>query len=269
MLHLKANGRAASTRNHYLHLCTKMFRWATRGGLIETNPVVDLDRDDDTAFKRAELASRHRRLQGDEDERLLNAANSRLQRLVVAALETGCRQGELLKLQVCDVHQNSGTLRIWAENSKSKRTRDIPISVRLRAVLAMALLDPIGEPLPPKAYVFGNAVGERIASPKTAFQNACRRAGIVDLCFHDLRHEAGSRRLDEGWTLAQVRDLLGHKDISTTNRYLNVTARGLQEAMRKSDEQRAICKELASEEEEDLRLRRKQLPNDPAKRLIH
>ena len=57
------------------------------------------------------------------------------------------------------------------------------MSSGLRAVLEMRRTDPTGQPLPPEAYVFGNGVGERLTSIKTAWRNTCRRAGIEDLHF--------------------------------------------------------------------------------------
>lgn len=63
---------------------------------------------------------------------------------------------------------------------------------------------------------------------------ACTRGlGRIDLHFHDLRHEAGSRLLEAGWPLHHVKDMLGHTNIATTGTYLNVTTAGLAESMRR------------------------------------
>ena len=59
-----------------------------------------------------------------------------------------------------------------------------------------------GQPHKPAAYVFGNVLGDRIADPKKLWAKTCKAAGIVDLHFHGLRHEAGSRFLEAGWGLA-------------------------------------------------------------------
>lgn len=88
-----------------------------------------------------------------------------------------------------------------------------PISVTLATLLATRRLDPNGDPLPPTAHVFGNEVGERIDSVKSAWRGTCRRAGIVDLSFHDLRRTAGSRFLQDGVPLHDVRDQLGHASV--------------------------------------------------------
>jgi integrase len=67
----------------------------------------------------------------------------------------------------------------------------------------------------------------------------------VDLTFHDLRHEAGSRLLESGWPLHNVAHMLGHANISQTSTYLNATRIGLQDAMRRLDDSR--CKPVAKQ----------------------
>ena len=241
MQSLRQRGRAASTRNHYVQMLTAMFRWAVRKGYLDRNPITEA-----AAIAREQIARRYRRLQGDEEPRLLATAHPRLQRLIIAAIETGCRLRELLTLQWCDVDLDGGLIQIRAEHTKKRRARPVPISNRLAAVLEMARLDPAGDPHGPLSYVFGDEIGRRIKSPKTAWRSACRRAGIVNLRFHDLRHEAGSRLHELGWPLHHVRDLLGHASVSTTNTYLNVTRAELVESMRRADEARNRCKIVAS-----------------------
>ena len=179
-----------------------------------------------------------------------------MQRLIIAALDTGCRRGELLALQWSDVSLAKGEITIRAENAKTKRRRVLPISPRLRGVLELMKTGPDGKEWPPTAYVFGNEVGERVGDPKTAWQicvlrgprarthvrdrsttrstpRPARGLRAIDLHFHDLRHEAGSRLLEAGWPLHHVKDMLGHTNIATTGTYLNVTTAGLAESMRR------------------------------------
>ena len=92
--------------------------------------------------------------------------------------------------------------------------------------------DPEGKEHSPAAFVFGDAIGGRIVDPKKAWVKACTTAGITDLHFHDLRHEAGSRLLEAGWPLHHVQEMLGHADLKQTSTYLNVTQVGLQDSMR-------------------------------------
>jgi len=60
----------------------------------------------------------------------------------------------------------------------------------------------------------------------------------IDLHFHDLRHEAGSRPLEAGWPLHEVQQMLGHASLEQTSTYLNATLRGLHRSMRAFDQAR-------------------------------
>ena len=113
---------------------------------------------------------RTRRLEPGEESRLLVAAqalvkNNRaphLYALIIAALESGCRKGELLSLQWRDVKKYTHGheyIDLRASNTKTNDCRQIPISPRLAVVLAMRCDAPDGEEHPPTAFVFGNSVG--------------------------------------------------------------------------------------------------------------
>jgi integrase len=109
--------------------------------------------------------------------------------------------------------------------------------------------DPEGKEHSPAAFVFGDAIGGHITDPKKAWAKALTLAGITDLHFHDLRHEAGSRLLEAGWPLHHVQEMLGHADLKQTSTYLNVTQVGLQDSMRRFGTQplQAVANEAESE----------------------
>ena len=90
---------------------------------------------------------------------------------------------------------------------------------------------PDGKELASDAHIFGNEIGEPIASVKTAWRATCRRAEIRGLHFHDLRREFGSRLLESGASEHDVRDFLGHANITTTSRYLKSTPLRLEKAL--------------------------------------
>src|SRR5579864_7486147 len=97
-------GRAASTRNHYVTIMKALFRWASRKGAITRSPLSA-----DSSLRRSKTAQRRRRVSPDEERALLAAADDltrgagpRLQWIIIAALETGARLGELLALQWAD-----------------------------------------------------------------------------------------------------------------------------------------------------------------------
>jgi integrase len=174
---------------------------------------------------------RSRRLEPGEENRLLAAADVLVQNgraphlyaLIVAALESGCRRGELLSLQWRDVKkdaQGHAFIDLRAITTKTNAGRTIPISPRLAAILEMRRNAPDGEEHPPTAFVFGNSAGEQFDTVKTSWTSVCESAGIEDLHFHDLRREAGSRWLEGGINLLTVSKMLGHASVSMTDRYL-------------------------------------------------
>ena len=282
MQHLRQTGKAASTRNHYVQILKGMFQWAMKKAYLSRSPITE-----DTTLKRTKIARRHRRLEGDEEERLLQAAHPRLHRLIVAAIETGARQGELLALIWNDVSLERGWIRIRAANAKNGKTREIPISARLRGVLEMAQHDPAGQTFGPHHHPFGNEIGQQVASPRKMWPTAVLKANgqrtqwtkgslapessaayrKIDLHFHDLRHEAGSRWLEAGMSLHHIKELLGHASISTTDTYLNATRVGLQEAMGRIDEIR--CKDVARSEADGPRLHGNEKQETDRNSLIH
>jgi integrase len=177
---------------------------------------------------------RNRRFEGEEDEqKLLQAANPRLRSIIIALLDTACRPGEIFSLQWKDVNLTRRELRLRAENAKTRRERIVPISTRLGSILNMRRLDPSGHEFPGDAYVFGDAIGRRVKSVRTAWENTSEAAGLKGLQLRDLRHEAGSRFDEALVPISYTSKILGHTNLTTTTRYLNIHRRGLHDAMEK------------------------------------
>jgi integrase len=239
--------------NRLLMRLRAMLNWAIAADYLKETPfkrngsvtVIKLDR--------AAESNRTRRLHVGEEQRLIEAADEHLKAMIIAALQTGCRREELLDLQWYQVSLERNVINIPASKAKSKRSRDIPITSKLRAVLEMRRTDSLGDEFPQGCFVFGNAVGERVQSIRKQWDAArliahgfapeWRRGRLtaqsrqhlqtVGLHFHDLRRECGSRLIEAGVNLAAVRDWLGHRDVSTTDRYLATDGVRLQEAARR------------------------------------
>jgi integrase len=232
----RAEGLSPVTVNHDLKLLRKMMNWGIRKGYLERSPfkigteaAITLDRE----------IPRDRRFETDEDEgRLLGAANDDLRSLIIAMLDTACRPGELLSLQWHDVNLERREFVVRAEKSKTRTSRLVPMSTRLLAVLEMRRHGPDGKEFPAGAYVFGDVIGRRVKSVRTAWNNAATAAGLKGFQLRDLRHEAGSRFDEAGVPISYVSKILGHTNLSTTSRYLNIHRRGLQAAMQKLEEHR-------------------------------
>jgi integrase len=147
---------------------------------------------------------RDRRLRGDEEARLRAAAracgNQWYEPIIVLALETGMRRSELLSLtwDNIDVQARSAFLPV----TKNGRSRRVPLSSIALQVLES--LPRAGEMVFP-----ATANGLKLAWARTI----CPAAGIEDLHFHDLRHEATSRFAESGlFTLVELQAITGHRD---------------------------------------------------------
>jgi len=107
----------------------------------------------------------------------------------------------------------------------------------LLAVLEMRRLDPSGKPFPSDAYVFGDRLGKRATSIRTAWEKRGKpQAGLTGFQLRDLRHEAASRFEEAGVLTTDVSKFLGHRNLSTTTRYLNTTSRRLRLALMRVEE---------------------------------
>ena len=167
-----------------------------------------------SAVKLAREEPRTRRLQPGEEERLLLEMAGGLHDLIVAALETGCRLGELLSLQWDQV---GADLFLPAGKTKAKKPRRVPVSTVLQAVLDGRRIDPAGAPLPARCLCLWRRCGARAGRHQDGVAaDLPTRAKILGLHFHDLRREAGSRWMDAGVPLATIQRWLGHHNISQT-----------------------------------------------------
>jgi integrase len=243
-------GDVAANRMH-AHL-SALWSWAIqpKRAYAEGSPFSHAGRVPDE-LKKPKEHSRDRRLHPGEEEALLTHAPANLHDCIVAALETGMRKNEVLSLQWRHVRWMQNELLIEWQNTKTEHSRVIPISLTLRELLVRRQKShPVGQSWKPTDFVFGDEVGTRVGDIRTAWDSTVLKAhGIkqprghrgvipaehrarlheIDLHFHDLRHEAGSRKLESGWPLHAVSHWLGHTKITTTATYLNATVRLLHE----------------------------------------
>jgi integrase len=138
----------------------------------------------------------------------LNESPPYLKDIVITALQTGMRKGEILNLKWSNIDFTFNFIEIL--ESKSGKSRKIPISDKLLIVLTSI----------PKTseYVF-TLNGNKIGDIKKCWDTVIKKSGIKNFRFHDLRHTAATRMVEKGIDLAVVKEILGHADISTTMRY--------------------------------------------------
>jgi integrase len=196
---------------------------AHRWGLIAEHPL-----DRYSPVKRADEA-RTRYLSAPEEERL-RAALARFRRpqfraLVLVALNTGMRRGELFSLKWDDVDLPGRLITVRAETTKSERTRHIPMSAECLQLLS-ALPRKEGNP-----YVFTGLRGKRLVNVGAQFKRLCVRAKLEDFSFHDLRHSFASNLVQVGVELYAVQRLLGHSDPKLTARYSHLAPDSLRAAI--------------------------------------
>lgn len=136
--------------------------------------------------------------------------------IVLLALNTGLRRGELFQLSWRDVDLAGKVLTVRGEGAKSGRTRHVPLNTE-----AVAVLEAWG---PKRDLVFPGDDGTPMTTLKTAWLRIAKAAKLKDFRFHDLRHTFASKLVQRGVDLNTVRELLGHSDFSLTLRYAHLAA---------------------------------------------
>jgi integrase len=160
-------------------------------------------------------SKRERRLKEGELKQLLDAARVRRNKLVesiiILAVETAMRRGEILAARGSDVDRANRCLLI--QHTKNGQARTIPLTAEALAVL-LSRVSAVGHD---KLFpMTGNAF-------RLAWERVKGRAGITDLHFHDLRHEAISRLFERGLTVPEVALISGHRDMRMLFRYSHPT----------------------------------------------
>lgn len=150
---------SASRVNKIIDLLRHMFNWAVGREYIDHTPFR---RGSETLIKNfKEDNKRRRRIDEQEEAALLAHAPRHIQALLIAAIDTGMRSGEMLALRFADIDLERGLITLRGETTKSRKTRLVPISTtRLRDVLTWLRQDVEGKPKPLETRVFSNEVGE-------------------------------------------------------------------------------------------------------------
>ena len=162
---------------------------------------------------------RQRRLRPGEEEVLLAACSAScatyLHSLVVMAIETGMRFGELVSITWDNVDLSARTVHL--PDTKNGHPRTVPLSARaLRAIRTV-----------PSGYE-GRVFMGKPGSIRAAFGAALKRSGVgSDLRFHDLRHEAVTRLFEKGLNPIEVGMISGHRSLSMLQRYTHMRPEGL------------------------------------------
>jgi integrase len=152
-----------------------------------------------------------------------------LRPLVLVALNTGLRRGELLGLKWDAVNFAAKLLTVVAETAKSGHTRRVPLNPEALSVLT-AWRERCGNPNP-DSLVFPGPAGERMTRIDTSWATLMLKSGLRNFRLHDCRHHFASRLVQAGVDLYTVKELLGHSEIAMTERYSHLAPDNLRLAV--------------------------------------
>lgn len=203
----QAAGHAPATIVRRLAVLSRVFNVARREWGMEslTNPV-------DLVSKPSVRNARSRRVAQEEIDALCTATgSSELASVIRLAVETAMRRGELCALRWEHIDLEAQTA--YVKNPKNRIPRTVPLSSRALDVLRSLPRSPDGRVL-----------GLRPDSVTQAFDRARTRAGLEDLNFHDLRHEATSRLAERLPNWIELAAVTGHKDPRMLLRYFHPRA---------------------------------------------
>jgi integrase len=219
--------RSPAAVNRELGTLSRIFSLAIEQGSVSINPCrnVRFFREDN---------ERTRYLTEEEETKLLSVLCDKRQHLasiVKLALQTGMRRRELLQLRWNQIDFQREVIHVvnnrdQGTRTKSGRNRQVPMTSKARALLKQ--LNPEGT----SDFVFCNPdTGLPYTEIKRAFTTACRRSGIVDFHFHDLRHTAATRLGDAGVDAIKLAAIMGWSDVRMAMRYTHPRTLGLRDAM--------------------------------------
>ena len=195
-----------ATVNRELAGLKRLFNVAEQWGLYQgRNPVKGI------RFL-AEDNLKLRTLSEKEEAALIECCSPYLQDLVVFAVHTGLRLGEILNLKWEEVDLENGVVKMLVQ--KNRRMLEVPLNEKALAVV-------VGwHGLRKCEYVFYNPeTGGQWKDLWLGLKKDCRRAGINDVTWHTFRHTFASRLTRAGADLVTVKELLGHSSVSVTMRY--------------------------------------------------
>jgi integrase len=197
-----------ASQNRYLAALSKVCTIAVKEWQwLDTNPVRNV-------IRRREGPGRMRILSEAERKRLLEACrdNPKLYLLVVLAISTGARQGELMRLTWGDVDLKRGRVRF--EQTKNREPRSVPLPGFALRLLKERAAEPV------------RRIDGRLFAgdfPRRAWDSVREKTKLTDVRFHDLRHSAASYLAMSGATLAELAEILGHKTLQMVKRYTHFT----------------------------------------------
>jgi len=197
-----------STVNRVLNCLSSLYNRAIEWGKATDNPM--------TKIKPYKISGRRLRfLEQEEIDKLLSHCCAHLKPIVIVALHTGMRKGEILGLKWHDIDIKRNIIHLY--DTKNGENREVPMNETVQKTIIGVLKNPESQ------YIFCNKDGKPYRDIKKSFFTALKNTGIINFRFHDLRHTFASQLVMAGVDLNTVRELLGHKSIDMTLRYSHLS----------------------------------------------
>jgi integrase len=203
-------GNMPATINRHLAAIKHMFTKAEEWQMVEEEVLKRVRK----VKLLKENNRRLRYLSKEECRSLIEACDGYLKPIVIMALNTGMRKGEILGLKWENIDLKHGFILLEEGDTKNSERREIPINGTLRAVLQS-----IPRRLDNGHVFFNPGTDKPYQVLSRAFARACKKAYIKDFHFHDLRHTFASHLVMAGQDITTVKELLGHKTLAMTLRY--------------------------------------------------
>jgi integrase len=200
-----------ATINRYVAAISVVFSYAVREYGIQVNPIRKIP-------SLPENNERTRFLSEAERTRLFSSCRAshwdKLYLIVLLAITTGARKGELTQLRWNDIDFERRTA--YVSSTKNGQPKVLPLTDSVIKELQLFDTKDI-------SLIFASKVKENVAYCFTKpWKRALEDAEIKDFRFHDLRHSCASYLAQSGASLLEIADVLGHKQISVTKRYAHL-----------------------------------------------
>lgn len=183
-----------ATVNRDLSVLRHILYWSVDEQLFAANPLARLR-------MARERRTRRQVMSVAEEDLLLQAASEHLRGMIIAALDTGMRRGEITGQRWEDIDFSRKLLSVTRSKTPEGEARELPLTKRLYELLLSGRKD--------SGIVFGYQ-GEPVRIIKRSWKSALRRAGVRHLRFHDARHTFNTRLMEAG-VLQEIRmALMGH-----------------------------------------------------------
>lgn len=210
----RSHQRKLATVNRELASLRAILNFAIDNDWLEKNPFQRMR----GVISISAEVERDRVLSFEEEERLLAACTgerAHVKPLLICALDTAMRRGEMFKMIWADIDFVTGKIFIPQTNTKTEESRIVAMTPRLRLELErMWSLSPREKSI----SVFG--IHDNITK---AWASVCRLAEVADFRLHDCRHSATTRMVASGSPHTEVMKITGHSQLKTFLRYLTIT----------------------------------------------